>query len=111
MSNIDPDFLQRLEAEFGQALLAKNGGDLTSAVHHYEQALELSLGELARASAQPAPPLAEAGGTYPSCWWIEEHVELGADDAMHYCCYNYRGEDGRDQGHREDGQHEGQPGV
>lgn len=48
MRTIDPGFHQRLEATFGQALASKQVGDLNGAIHAYEQALELSLAELAR---------------------------------------------------------------
>lgn len=104
MPPVSQSFLKEFEAIFGQAVQAKNAGDLAGTVHHYEQALELSLGELAQLGAQAAQtqvaaPVATPGGEYPSCWWIEDHVELSAADSMHYCCYNYRGEDGTNKGH------------
>lgn len=102
MPPVSQSFLDQFEAIFGQAVQAKSAGDLARTVHFYEQALELSLGELSRAGAQASQmqtlPAIE-GGEYASCHWIEEHVELSRMDSMHYCCYSYRGEDGSNKGH------------
>lgn len=102
MPPISQSFLDQFEVLFQQAVQAKSAGDLARTVQFYERALELSLGELSRFGAQASqtqgPPAVE-GGEYASCHWIEEHVELSDADSIHYCCYNYRAEDGTNKGH------------